>query len=304
MGSVSHSEVDSYLLCRRKHYYGYGLSLQRINESASLATGSAGHEVLEAFYTAILSAGDTRKAQAAAFDSALVAATEKFDELVDGGYEENDDRRAPLAFVLFDPEVGYFVQEPFVRNGYLIQAVEASFNLEYEEGETYPFVVDLIVKSPDMRTIVVDHKFVWDFYKPADSDIQPQIPKYIGALRALNYKIDEGMYNMVRTRKIKAPTREQMHDMLTIRPSSARVVRTFEEQVGVARYLADLKTQPLEEQERLAFRVANKMVCQSCSFRSLCEAELAGTNTNLVMRSEYKVRERRAFVEISADADE
>lgn len=304
MSSVSHSEVDSYLLCRRKWYYGYGLSLQRINESASLATGSAGHAVLEAFYNAILAAGNTRKAQAAAFDAALIAATEKYDAIVDEGFEENDDRRAPLAFVLFDPEVGYFAQEPFVRNGYLIQAVEASFNLEYEEGETYPFVIDLIVKSPDMKTIVVDHKFVWDFYKPADSDIQPQVPKYIGALRALNYKVDEGMYNMVRTRKIKAPTREQMHDMLVIRPTSARVVRTFEEQVAVARSLVELKAKPIEEQERLAFRVANKMVCQSCSFRTLCEEELRGGNTNLVLRSEYKVRERRAFVEVSADADE
>lgn len=304
MPSVSHSEVDGYLLCRRKHYYGYGLSLQRINESASLATGSAGHAVLEAFYNVILAAGSTRKEQAAAFDSALVAATAKYDELIENGYEHSDDRRAPLDFVLFDPSVGYFAQEPFVRHGYLIQAVEATFNLEYEEGETYPFVIDLIVKSPDMKTIVVDHKFVWDFYKPADSDIQPQVPKYIGALRALNHKVDEGMYNMVRTRKIKAPTREQMHDMLVIRPTAARVVRTFEEQVAVARQLIELKAKPIEEQERLAFRVANKMVCQSCSFRSICEGELAGGNTNLILRSEYKVRERRAFVEVSADADE
>lgn len=304
MGSVSHSEVDSYLLCRRKHYYGYGLRLQRVNESAGLATGSAGHEVLEAFYRHILEAGSTAKAQAKAFDAALQAAVDCYDRLVEEGYEHTDDRRAPLDFVLFDPSVGYFAQEPFVRAGWTIMAVEEKFNLEYEEGETYPFVVDLIVKSPDFKIVVVDHKFVWDFYKPADSDIQPQIPKYIGALRALKHKVDYGMYNMARTRKIKAPTAEQMHDMLTIKPSGSRVVRTFEEQIGVARDLQELKQLPIEVQEAKAYRVANKMVCQSCSFRSICEGELAGGNTSLILRSEYKEREKREAFAISLEADE
>jgi hypothetical protein len=305
MGTVSHSEVEGYLLCRRKHYYGYGLSLQRVSESASLATGSAGHQVLEAFYSTILAAGDTNKAQLKAFDVALEAAHNKYAELVESGsYEHTDQRRCSLEFTLFDNEVGYFSQEKIINKGNVVQAVEAEFNLEYdaETESRLPFVIDLIVRDPEGKTVIVDHKFVWDFYTPSDSDIQPQIPKYIAGLRALGYPASHGMYNMLRTRKIKAPTQEQMSSTLQIRPTTARVVRTFEEQIDMATELQALKLLPIEVQEKKAYRTANKMVCQSCSFRDLCEGELAGANTKLIMQSEYKKRERKVFDLVSEDA--
>jgi hypothetical protein len=163
-------------------------------------------------------------------------------------------------------------------------------------------VIDLIVRDPEGKTVVVDHKFVWDFYTATDADMQPQIPKYIAGLRALGYPASHGLYNMLRTRKIKEPTTDQMHSMLTLRPTTARIVRTFEEQVGVALDIQALKVLPIEVQEKTAYRTANKMICQSCSFRDLCEGELSGSNTKLIMQSEYKVRERKVFDVVSEDA--
>lgn len=303
MPSVSHSEVESYLLCRRKWYYGYGMSLQRINESASLALGSAGHKVLEAFYRHILAAGDTRTKQRAALASAYEVAWAECQAIYGDGYEDIDERRFTLEFVLFDPEVGYFHNEAMVSNGFLIKAVEEKYNLEYDPDTkaSYPFVVDLIVEDPNRDIAVVDHKFVWDFYTANDTDIQPQIPKYIGALRALNLPAKLGYYNMIRTRKIKVPTREQSLRVEPIRPRPARIVSTFEEQIGVAQEVQRIKDLPIEEQSRISFRVSNKMVCQSCSFRSICEAEMNGDNTALVLRSEYKRRERKTFDAVSED---
>lgn len=303
MPSVSHSEVESYLLCRRKWYYGYGMSLQRINESASLALGSAGHKILEAFYSHVLSAGTSRAKQKAALAEAYNVAFAEYQAIVEDGYEDTDERRFDLHFVMFDPEVGYFANEALVRNGFLIKAVEQAYNLEYDPDtkDSYPFVIDLLVEDPSKELAVVDHKFVWDFYTANDTDIQPQIPKYIGALRALNLPVKLGYYNMIRTRKIKVPTLEQSLRLEPIRPRPARVVGTFEEQVGAAQEVQAFKSLPLEVQSARSFRVANKMVCQSCSFRSICEAELNGDNTALVLRSEYKVRERRSFDAISED---
>ncbi len=285
MPSVSHSEVDSYLLCRRKHYYGYTLSLQRVQESAALAMGSAGHKVLEVFYTAIVR-GDS-------FDEALEEAKIVADELRQ--QVSIPANRANIFDTLFDI---YFPNEPLVKEGWEILAVEKQFNLEYdpETQAQYPFVVDVIAKSPEGKVVVIDHKFVYDFYNYEASIMQPQIPKYVGALRALNYKIDHGAYNMIRTRKLKESTAEGMISWLDVKPEPARVQQVFKEQIAVASDIMAIKNLSPEMQDAHAYRVANKMVCQSCSFLDICRTELSGGNSKLMIETEYKIRERKEFV--------
>tara|TARA_R110000868_G_scaffold364192_1_gene627027 strand:- start:405 stop:1322 length:918 start_codon:yes stop_codon:yes gene_type:complete len=294
MPSVSHSEVDGYLLCRRKHYYGYGLSLQRISTSPALATGTAGHAVLEAFYKTLLKAGDTVEIQQANFEAGLLAAHEAYDTILSEGYQDAD-RRATLHDILFNEDWGYFPNEFLTRNGWKILAVEAEYSLVYDEEKqsSYPFVVDMIVQDPSGSYVVIDHKFVYDFYTAGQTDLQPQIPKYIGALRALNYEIAYGAYNMLRTRKLKTPDSSSMNYFLILKPTTERVLNTFMEQLGVAAEIQALKELPIEEQGRRAYRTANKMVCQSCSFKDICSTELNGGNTELMLKTEYKIRERR-----------
>lgn len=282
MPSVSHSEVDSYLLCRRKHYYGYTKSLQRVRESAALAMGTAGHKVLEVFYKNIL---DGHSFDAALDEAYLVA--EELRQQVD-----IPANRANIFDTIFDI---YFPNEPYVKEGWTILAVEKEFALKYDEENdlSYPFVVDLIAQSPDGKTVVIDHKFVYDFYNYEASIMQPQIPKYVGALRALNYKIDYGMYNMIRTRKLKEPDAQSMCQLLDVKPEPERVKQVFTEQISVANEIQAIKQRTEEEQSAHAYRVANKMVCQSCSFLDVCRTELSGGNVQLMIQTEYKIRERK-----------
>jgi len=296
MPSVSHSEVDSYLLCRRKHYYGYGLSLERLTTSHSLATGTAGHRILEKFYEKLLELGATAEEQLAAWDQALAVAQAEYELIVDEGYE-NVSNRADLHDMLFHAEWGYFANEFMVNNGWRVLAVEAEFNLLYNEAtdSQYPFVVDMIVEDTDGKIAVIDHKFVYDFYTPSQTDLQPQIPKYIGALRAMNYPVAYGAYNMIRTRKLKTPEPDSMNYFMMLKPNTDRVLNTFMEQLGVAAEIQALKELSLEEQSKRAYRTANKMVCQSCSFREICSTELMGGNTELMLKTEYKIRERRTI---------
>ena len=296
MPSVSHSEVDSYLLCRRKHYYGYGLSLERVSTSHSLATGTAGHRVLEIFYKTLLSAGKTATEQLEAWDAGLLAAQQEYGTIVEEGYEDAPNR-ALLHDMLFNDDWGYFANEYMTRAGWTILAVEAEFSLIYDEDKqsSYPFVVDMIVQDTEGRYVVIDHKFVYDFYTPEQTDLQPQIPKYIGALRAMNYEIGYGAYNMVRTRKLKTPESSSMNYFMILKPNTDRVLNTFMEQLGVAAEIQALKELPLEDQGKRAYRTANKMVCQSCSFRDICSTELMGGNTELMLKTEYKIRERRVI---------
>ncbi len=297
MPSVSHSEVDSYLLCRRKHYYGYGMSIQRINTSHSLAMGTAGHAVLETFYKYLFESGDTYEDQLVAFDQGVVLAEHKYQEIVDDGFEDASNR-ASLRDVLFHEEWGYFANEYMVKNGWQVLAVEQEFSLMYDETTegSYPFVIDLIMRDKEGNVVVVDHKFVYDFYTSNQTDLQPQIPKYIGALRALNYPVAYGAYNMLRTRKLKTPEASSMQYFMPFKPNAERVLNTFAEQIGVAAEIQALKELNIEDQSKRAYRTANKMVCQSCSFKDICSTELVGGNTELMLKTEYKVRERRSFV--------
>jgi len=312
MPSVSYSETSTYLLCKRKHYYGYTKSLKRINESDSLMLGSAGHKVLQSFYEVILAAGDTKAEQLAAFEAAEVAAKAKYDEIVAEGFRDADNKET-LENIIFKHYIPF---EPFVRRGWRILAVEMEFRLDItgSSGEVEletPFVVDLIAIDPDGKTVVIDHKFVYDFYTYNDAALQPQIPLYIAGLRGLNHKIDYGAYNMLRNRKIKGtkakdgsypgPTQDQMLGFLDLKPNATRVKRTFIEQVDTALEIQAIKALSHEQQDVKAHRVANKMVCQSCSFRDLCTTELIGGNTNLMLKTEYVVRERRTFSDAAVE---
>lgn len=310
MSRVSHSEVEGYLLCRRKHYYGYGLELQPRKVSAALSQGIAGHEVLEAFYAAILEFGPE------GFNKAKGRAFNRFDELVENGSFVQDPKRADLNASL----ILYFENEPLVKEGWTILGVEQEFVLEYDNSDPenplqFPFKVDVIAKDPDGKVVVVDHKFTYDFAQYADTALQPQIPKYIGALRGLNHKIDYGAYNQIRTRKIVGtksklhpngvgPTLEQSLSFLPIKPNGLRVSRTFQEQIDVANELQALKGLTPEELERRAFRTANKMICVSCNFKSLCDSDNTGANSRLLIETDYQKRERKQFAaEASEDAE-
>lgn len=361
MPSVSHSRADGYLLCRRKDYYGYTLGLQRISESESLAFGSAVHKVLEVFYSYILKAGGggktpaVLKKQRGAFGKAALAALDYVKELYSSGEYEDSERFPNLKRTM----ERYFEEaEPFVKQGWRILAVEKEFLLEYDPDteSRFRFVIDLILEDPKGFYVIVDHKTTYDFYSDEALGIQGQIPKYIGALRGLNYRVSYGIYNQIRTRplagtkmlkpqlveeaskldlepgymedvlqvpsfdKMKVadleelvtrhgiktrtePETEMLFQTIEFKPSAARVVRTFEEQIAVAAEITAREALPVEDIEKSAYRTANKMVCQSCSFKELCEAELAGQPTKLLLETEFKVREKRPMIEVSEDAE-
>lgn len=203
--TVSHSRVDAYLSCRRKEYYGYGMKLRKVQTSTGLRLGSAGHHLLDVLYSTVLAGGNSVAKQRKVYTEAVELMWDELEKMYEDGFEDADNR-ATLREVMEN----YLKREPFIdrswsddRRPYLILAVEAEFRLEWDEetGASYPFVVDLLVRAPSGEIQVVDHKFVYDFYSIESMQLMPQIPKYIGALRGLGYKVGStGIYNMLRTR--------------------------------------------------------------------------------------------------------
>lgn len=309
--TVSHSRVESFLQCARKEYYSYGRKLQKQETSTALALGSAIHKVLETLYRHVLEAGMSKKAQREAYPEAVELALGMVEQLYKDGFQDSP-KRAPLSLIIEK----YLQREPFIDNDWredddrqwLILAVEKEFRLEWDPDtkSSYPFVVDLLVKDPDGYVIVVDNKGVYDLYNFEETELMPQIPKYIGALRALGYKIGNyGVYNMLRTRpdtKAGRPLHEWARAM-DFQISGVRVQRSFQEQIVASQLVHDLDSLSDEDRDLRAIRTHNKDTCvRMCDFRELCVAEMAGKNTAVLMKSTYEPKKKRPKIEVSLEA--
>jgi hypothetical protein len=190
--------------------------------------------------------------------------------------------------------------------------------------------------------VAVDHKTVWDFYTIKDSRLQPQLPKYVGMLRFLGQPVEYGIYNMIRSRRLMGdkmlksqlsealgepentklkvveleamaeergivtrtpPLDTQLYDTLPVPMSDARISQTLQEQFDTAEEIIELDKLTVEQRDRKSWRVANKMVCNGCSFRELCDTELAGEDTTLVLE-EYQKRDPRELPPLDGEDDE
>lgn len=308
--SVSHSRVESFMRCARQEYYSYGRKLQKQETSVPLALGTAIHSVLEALYRHVLSAGMSKRKQREAYPEAVRLAQERVEDLYRNGFVDSP-KRAPLRLIIEK----YLQREPFIDNDWrqddnrqwLVLAVEKEFRLEWdpETKSSYPFVIDLLLKSPDGYVIVVDNKGVYDLYKYEETELMPQIPKYIGALRALGYKVGNlGVYNMLRTRpdtKAGRPLHEWA-DTLEFEVTGVRVQRTFQEQIIASQMVHELDSLDEVERDLRAIRVNNKDICSRlCDFRELCVEELRGGNTALLIQNYYEPKKKREKIEISKE---
>lgn len=310
--SVSHSRVESFLRCARQEYYSYGRKLQRKETSTALALGTAVHSVLQALYSTILAAGNTKAAQLNAYPEAASAALARVEEIYAEGFVDSE-KRAPLRLIIEK----YLQHEPFIDNEWrdddprqwTILAVEKEFRLEWdaESKSSYPFVVDLIARNPDGYVIVIDNKAVYDLYRYEDTELMPQIPKYIGALRALGHKVGNfGVYNMLRTRPDTKKGRPLSEWALALEfdITGQRVVRSFQEQITASQLVHQLDSLSDEERDLRALRVNNKDICnRMCDFKELCVEDLRGGNTTVLLRALYEPKTKREKIEITKEIE-
>ncbi len=272
--TVSHSEVDSYLRCERQHFYGYGLGVTRINESDSLARGTAGHKILEKFFNGLKDGLDVKDLNTQVFaDCAEIAIL-------------NPDQAGELIRTF----IAFFNNYPFY--GWVVEGVEQEYVLPVTEGLAIPFVVDLLIRDPYGYLWVIDHKFMYDYLNDRDLELTPQLAKYFIGLKALGVQVDRAAYSVYRYRPNQ---KDDNYKFTPVDFTQERLVQTIREQAIVADRILKLKELPIEQWSYNAMRVSNKMVCNSCSFRSLCVAELNDWQPNLVLSADYKPRQRREF---------
>jgi hypothetical protein len=264
--------------------YGYGWNLTKKQHGTALIRGTAGHKVLEEFYSDVLAGHD----QGYAWTSAMTMLT----SLEAAGQTGDETGSRSLRDII----TTYFEHEPFVSQGYEVLAVEQEFSLEYDEaGIAYPFVVDLILRDPQGKTVVVDHKFQYDFLTIAAMQVMPQLAKYVGSIRALGLPADYAVYNQLRYRTKKDAKWTDIVRQSDVPLTPTRIVRTFNEQVAVANRIIEFKSKTPDEQADQALRVGVKMICKSCPFKDLCAEDLQGGNVKTLIAAEYRQKTRRVF---------
>ena len=292
---ISHSEVDSFLSCERKHYYSFGYPTVSIaNEtengleptflSNGLFRGIMGHEVLEHYYkwlapiSLLQPPSDLDFAQAA--ESALA--------ILPPYILANPDRMNLILDLRAICEA-YFKHYREIDKQYQFIAVEVEFRQVIDETIEFPFKPDLIRRHRvTMKVEVVDHKFLANLYTAREIAIQPQMAKYVGSLRDLGYDVDDAVYDLIchRVLKTKPIDPEISFKRTNLHLTKARISQSQWEQNSVVRTIAKLKFSPSIWSNEVR-RSATSYNCKNCSFLDLCVSELNGENIDVAVKTYF-----------------
>ena len=265
---ISQSEVDSFLSCRRKHYYSFGEKLQSKRHGDGLNRGIIGHDVLATYYKLLISGVSANEAA----DQALSRLHAPEIAIIDN---------IPVILGLRTLLRDYFNFYEDEVNDWEFLAVEKEFR-----WEDFPFKPDLVKRNRKTgKVFVVDHKFLYNFYNPGMLDIMPQLAKYTGALRRLGFQVAGAEYNMLRHRS----NAQEKFKRLAVSFTDTRIDTFIREQKILAEKIRELKSGTLEEWERKSVRTASSFNCQHCPFLSLCTTDVNGyTGRDLLVRMAFE----------------
>ena len=282
MGKSSHSEVETFLTCERRHFYSYGMKLQSAVTSAALYRGICGHAAFDVFYNAL----KNNVPREDAVELALAAALAKGKEFNTFEAKKIDDELELLLLAYFQHWAG-------ADEAIEVLATEYKIRVPISNGNVLTIVVDMISRQPGVGIVATDFKFTYDFFNPESVDLNPQLVKYMAALRMTNIPIARVEYDEIRTRITKENTLNngKLFRRTAFKPTNARIMRTMQEHIRVADRIAEFKQLPIVEWGDRVNRVANKMTCQSCSYTDICINELNGWGAEQIILNEYNVRE-------------
>lgn len=280
---TSHSEVESFLSCERRHYYGYGLYIQGKYTSEALERGILVHAALAVFYQALKDGFTIEQAQGKGIMalSDLYKSSETYDPT----------KVFTQAVSLFNWYIDKYKDDfQYVE----VLEVETDYLVPITDDYSLPVKIDLLWR--DLKTnevVVTDYKVLQDFYDQDKVKLLPQLRKYIAGLWTKGIKVDRAEYDMLRHRNTKDNAEEPglRFQRLPVPLTKASVLRTIEEQIRAANRIKSLRDRGTEEWGKTVLR--NTGSCTNCSFKLLCDADLNGLPTADLIEFEYKPRTRR-----------
>lgn len=258
----------------------------------ALAIGVAGHEAFQAYYTARKEGKPHEVGRAQAIDRLRALLRSRPDEF---GLDN-------LLLVRHLQEKYYDYYGP--DDDWIILEVETMFKMGITEDFGMPMRLDLLVQSRSTgKILIVDTKHTYDFWPSWKINMSPQFPKYFAVLKRNKIAVDGVVVNQVRYRKLTNPTPEDMFKRVPVPMSEIKIANNLQTHVTLSRQISAFKNLTPEQQERLAVPLLNDKVCQYCSFRALCETELEGGDTNILIGEQY-IRKDYGYEQYEIDEEE
>lgn len=269
--TVSHSEVNSIVVCERQHYYAYGEKIAAKKKSAALERGITGHELMQTFFESFKRTGS--------FTSSLTDVT------AEAADRMNPDNIPKIAYLISTITSFLLTHRERIEKWTLLH-IEETFKLDLGYF-IYAFTPDLIIKENGV-IVVLDWKFVYDFYDDTMVDLSPQLPRYIGALRALDIPVARGLYAFLRYRNVKDEGEGNRFKLQDIAPTNTRINNSFTDLTLSVKPVAAKKEMSLADWSLSTRRAGNQTVCKSCDFKTLCVAELNGSDGKLIRHTQFE----------------
>lgn len=286
--SASHSEIETFTSCERKHYYSYGLKIHGKTMSDKLIVGIMGHACLAAYYQA--------RQDGIGHDDALDILIDEFYKQKASYTHEIFDGDKWFNF-LFDALTKYFDHygDEVKDAGWEVLRVETRYDVRLTDTFTIPIVLDLLVRIPGYGIVLLDHKFTWNFYNVDQIDLSPQLPRYYVALSELGWKINGIWYNEIRTQVTKAnkDNPAELFSRVPITLNANKSVTIMREHLMAAERIGKLRQLPggIEEWEQSIIR--NTSACNMCGFKTICAADLDGNDSEIILRNFYEEKKSR-----------
>ena len=305
------TEISDFLRCRKRYDYAWLQNLEPKQRSEKLTMGSAIHYFLELWYS----------------DRRAIDAIDAMRQYITDNSEGLDEMQLEDMLLLATGICTNYISNYGFDPNWTVRAVELPFSVKLDDDTNYVGTIDLVVEDEDGHIWFIDHKTTssLDIYDK-NSDMDRQISRYWWALNQLGYDVHGFIYNII-LKEIPQEPKVLKSGALSkdkAQKTTAKMYRDAIEYHGFneadyADFLQFLDEQPKEffrrlkvertPAERLAaidemedvisdirtarshYRNITKDCHWDCPFKSLCVAEMDGSNADHIRTELFKVKE-------------
>lgn len=305
------SEITDFLRCRKRYDYAWLQNLEPKQRNEKLTIGSAIHKFLEVWYT------DHR------YDDAIQAT---FDYMLE--HSEDIDPFVYEDMLKLVGGVCFNYTNHYAHDAnWTVKAVELPFSVQLDDNTNYIGTIDLVIEDEDGHIWFVDHKTTIsiDIFDK-NSDMDRQISRYWWALQQLGYDVHGFIYNII-LKDVPQEPKVLKSGALSkdkAQKTTAKLYREAIQRHGLneadyADFLQLLDEQPKEFFRRLKvertpaevlasidemedviedirtarshYRNITKDCHWDCAFKTLCQAEMDGSNADHIRTELFKVKD-------------